>query len=233
MFAIRPGRIGPPRNLDEMLRSRWEQHRETNNEELKRRKALGVPLDDGDGPLVEIGEYESNENYRSIFVTMRSVSRREIMETDIRIKEISESVESKSEAVEKLRSDLETFEAMKEFCRLAVVKVGGFKDEDGEYSIEGADGLSQEQVEFLDECGLLFPIFACAKSFQYLEPEEKKLFGLQAPLTSQTPRSIADNAQNKEEGYSVVTGTPPVNGSSLQDMKATHVQEGYQSVTIG
>ena len=233
MFAIRPGRIGPPRNLDEMLRSRWEQHRETNNEELKRRKALGVPLDDGDGPLVEIGEYESNENYRSIFVTIRSVSRREIMETDIRIKEISDSVESKSEAVEKLRSDLETFEAMKDFCRSAVVKVEGFKDDDGEYSIEGVSGLSQEQVEFLDECGLLFPIFACAKSFQYLEPEEKKLYGVLVPLTSQTPHSTADNAHSKEGSYSVVTATPPVNGSNLQSMKTTRAPEGYQSVTIG
>lgn len=233
MFAIRPGRAGPPRSLDDMLRSRWEDIRKSNNDELKRRESSGVPLDDGGGPLEEIGEYESNDEYSNLFVTIRSVSRREVMETDIRIKEISESVKTTEEAVEKLRSDLETFDAMKEFCKVAIVRVDGFEDDDGNFSIVGDPGLSSEQVNFLDECNLLFPLFACAKSFQYLEAEEKKLYGLRAPSIYPTPRSIAVNAESLGESFSVVTEAPEVNGSKVRGTRDQPVHGGYPSDTIG
>lgn len=233
MFAIRPGRAGPPRSLDDMLRSRWEDIRKNNNDELKRRMTSGVPLDDGDGPIEEIGEYETSNEYLNLFVTIRSVSRRAVMETDIRIKEISESVKTTEEAVEKLRSDLETFDAMKEFCKIAIVRVDGFEDDDGGFSISGDPNLSSDQVNFLDECNLLFPLFACAKSFQYLEAEEKKHFGLRAPSISRGRHSIAANAENQGESFSVVTETPGVNGSRVPNMKGSPVHGGYPSDIAG
>lgn len=233
MFAIRPGRAGPPRNLDDMLRSRWETIRKENNEELSRRKIAGIPLDDGGGDLKEIREYEPNGEYAQLFLTIRSVSRRDVMETDIRIKEISDSVETTEKAIEKLRSDLETFDAMKEFCRISVAKVDGFQDDDGSYSLTGDPILSLEQINFIDECNLLFPLFACAKSFQYLEAEEKKLFGLRAQSIYPIRHSTAVNAENQEGSFSVVTGTQEASGSKAQKTKATHAPEDYQSATIG
>jgi len=233
MFAIRPGRIGPPRNLDVMLKARWDEIRDQNNEELKRRIASGVPLDDGDGPIEEIGEYESNEEYSKLNVTLRSVSRRDVMETDIRIKEISDSVKNTKEAIEKLRSDLETFDAMKSFCGIAIVKIDGFSDDGGDYCIEGDPNLSTEQVNFLDECGLLFPLFACAKSFQYLDSSEKKHYGLQAPLTYQVTHSIAANAENQDGSFSGAMGTRKVNGSKVQSTKPAPVHGGYPSEMDG
>ena len=232
MFAIRPGRVGPPRCLDTMLRERWDDIRKSNNEEVERRKKAGIPLDDGDGPLEMLDEYEGNEDYKKIFVSIRSVSRSAIMETDIRIKEIADHVKSQGEAAARLRADLETFKAMKDFCRISLASVGGFVDDDGDYVIEGSPELTEEQVEFLDENGMLFALFSVAKAYQYLTSEKKRRYGLQAPSTCPATVSTAGHAPSPGAGSSVATGTRNLNGSSGSST-TTHAQEDIQFVSLG
>ena len=228
MFAIRPGRVSRPYCLDDLLRQRWQDMQKSNNEEIEKRTRLGVPLDG----LEPMEDYEGNEDHKGIFVSLRSVSRSVVMESEIRVKEIAESVESKEKAIEKMRADLETFDAMKEFIGKAVAKVDGFHDENGPFSIEAAPELTRDDLEFIDQNGLLFPLYSVAKAYQWLTGEEKKRFGQPQPLTSQTHNLIAQHVSNSGATSLDATAERKANGLKVTK-KTTHVQEGEQSHTSG
>ena len=232
MFAYRPGQEGPLRCLDTMLRERWEEMQEANRAEIKRRKKGGVPLDDGDGPITASDTYDAEKDFEKIFVSIRAVSRRDIMETDIRIREIAEDTENKTEAMARLRSDLDTFDCMRGFVRRSIARVVGLEDDDGPYELRG-DPLSEEQVEFLDQCGLLFPLFAVSKSYQYLTGTQKKSYGLREPLTSQTVPLTAAPALSQGANSSDVMGAHNRPGLQAPNTKTILVPDGTPCVNPG
>lgn len=228
MFAIRPGRVSRSLCLDDVLRQRWDEMRQANRAEIEKRTKLGVPLDD----LEELDAYEGTPEHKGVFVTLRAVSRSLVMETDIRIKEISDAVASKKEASEKLRADLDTFGAMRFFVSKSVASVSGFYDDDGAFEIGGNPELSDDDVEFLDQNGLLFALFSVAKAYQYLSGDEKKRFGLHQQQTYQPRNLTADCARNNVEIYSGVTETHKANGLTVTE-KTIHAPGATQSGTSG
>lgn len=170
MYALRPGAVSPQRSLGAMLRQVHDDNRQRTLDEIKQRTSQGVPLDDGDGPLVDPGEYKGSPDLDGVMVSFRSVSAADVAKAELAI---SAAIEADSNA--------DLLRAMRCYVSAIACNLNGLADEDGAF---GIDVLTPAAMDTIESAGLLLPLYQACKVYQYLPGAKKKIYGSAQPLTS-------------------------------------------------
>lgn len=207
MYITRIGAVSPLLVLDDVLRDRHDDLRVTVDREIMLRRERGVPLDG----LEALAPYETNADYASIEIRVRTVTRSLLEEVDVLLRDVASRQAGDTGTV--LRVHEEAVELQSRLVAAAVVEVRGLVDDGGVVVIANETALTNHDVELLRTNGLLIPLFAAAKSWGYLSGEARGRCGKRQPLTS-APRTSAVTSVPSDSGLTRdVTVLRPTDGS--------------------
>lgn len=184
--------------LQDAWRDVVETRRRERSAEIERRKAAGIPLDDGDGPLEEFEAFVPDERLEGVTVRFRTVTPEVYAETTGEVQQFFDRVRSiPVDQAKALRvASVELGRAQAEFVRHAVAYIDGMQlEEDGELvaisaSADEDELLDVDVVSMLRSAGVVGALYATARDFQSLDPLARRRFGCAAPSTS-APLSAA------------------------------------------
>lgn len=171
-----PGETSDLVDVDAVLRARHEERAAAVLREIERRKASGAPLDDGDGPIEPLGDYESHyklEGVKARFVVLSEKRRRMLSARELaawaRMKDAKQDPEALAEATEAL------FDVRRAYVAEAVaeVRVGPVKA-----------ALDERGLDILERNHLITPLFSAAAAYQDLSPGKVSRSGSSLGSTS-------------------------------------------------
>lgn len=180
MIIYKPGQSLGRRSLGGVLRAKWDDDREAIVRAIAKRTAKGVPLDDGDGPLRDPGEYEADPEIDEVYIEVRALSVADVQKHDHAMSSTFSEV-VKSEGDERLAARGRNREAANAFIKAAVTSVTGISGKDGE---EIGGPLSDDVLEALWANNLAIAIVNAAQWLQHVRGEQRKNSGASQPKTS-------------------------------------------------
>lgn len=161
-----PGEESTPVVVQDALRMRHDRRRAAMLADIKKRTDGGAPLDDGDGPLVDPGEFSSRPDLEGVVVRFRVMSAKELRilraRVTTRLQGLLDARTIGAEAVAEATNQL--FDARRTFLQLSIVEIGG---------LEGISApLTEKHADALERSSLIMPLYEVAADFQEM-PEGK------------------------------------------------------------
>lgn len=151
--------------------------------EIERRKAGGIPLDDGAGPLTPLGPFVGVAGYDDVRVRFVALSekRRAALMADIDIAQAARAAFA-GKAIVDVAKDIVAADAAVEDAQVSFIRAAI----DELHTSDGKVDLSSEViVEGIKATGaLLAHLFIVARDFQGLSPGKEKRFGQHLPSTT-------------------------------------------------
>jgi len=211
IVVYKPGQSLGKRNLGGVLRAKWEDDREMILRAIKKRESKGIPLDDGDGPLTDPGEYTGDEELDGVSFEVKALSVDDIQKHGHAMSATADAIgAADGDAI--LDARRANRAAALAFLRAAVISIEGIGGPDGN-ATPMVGPLSDEDSEILWANDFAIPIVVAAQWLQHVRGEQRKNSGASQPQSS--PSSTATLAHSKNGSSAVVTMTPiPVGGSA-------------------
>lgn len=207
MYITRVGSVSPLLVLDDVLRDRHDDLRLGVDREIAARKDRGTLLDG----LEPIAPYETNTDYATVLVRIRTVARSLLEEIDVLLRDVTERVVGDVATTLRRHEDAVALQAR--LVAAAIVEVQGLGDDDGPVVVANDVGLTDRDVDLLRTNGLLTPLFAAAKSWGYLSGEARGRCGKRQPSTSAPRLSDATSVPKGSALPRDVTDLQPTTGS--------------------
>lgn len=251
-FSIRPGKVGGWRSVDVMLRQQHEQTQKVILEQIAKRKAKGIPLDNVDDWRGQVGDlldtFESTKD-RDAAVTLlerahaiangglRPLDDYEsdpaILGIEVRLRALSKEIVIEMATDIAAASPAASLAIGEAFLRKCLAGVRGVVLEEGDLAIDDLTPESPSMplvLALLNEAGLIPAIFNCARAYQSLSPKARRDYGSSAPSISE--RSCAPSALSLDEQASDArAGNPLPSFEERAASSPTPVLDGTCSVT--
>jgi hypothetical protein len=167
IVLVYPGQESTLLDLQEILKGRHDRHRKLVLDEVKRRTDGGIPLDDGDGPLRDPGEYSPRAQLDGIRVKLRVLSAKKIRHLNAAhasaLERVLRASKSESRDADMAEAVDAVFDARAQYISASVVTIAGVFERD----IDGKE-LDFNRYDALERNSLTTPIFEAAVEFQDL-----------------------------------------------------------------
>lgn len=257
MYAMRPGGISSPRNLDEMLRRLHELEREVILEQRAIREEAGVPLTDeqpwherayGVAAALERAVMDGDlEAARACLPSLQGLLAEPLEDPGeyvsdagaaklwFRFRSLSHAEHTDrlnaivAAAKEHGPTSDEVDALVAEYVKRVVVWAEGFEDDEGCYDIDEIDDAA---IGLFRSVGILYKLYLCARDMQRLEPHEKKVFGL-PPSTTPSTSASAIAAPPVDVPSGDATAAPSPSTGPAPSTRTTPVRGGTSSSSPG
>lgn len=194
--------------MQECLRAVHQSARERVLAEIARRTANGVPLDDGDGPITDPGDYVPRDDLDGVEVRLFILSERrkgmlqaahdQAMGRFLRENTLGGEDRDEVAVAEALGA---VFDARRAYVAEVVKDIAGV---DG--VARDGERLSESTLDALERAKLINPLFVAAQHLQGLDAAKAARFGRLPASTS--PVSIVESAQSSAASLAGVTVGP-------------------------
>lgn len=174
MILFKIGDETPYMPMNLCLKFQHEEYRKRVQESIEARKQTNIADQvekEGGMPISNIPPFEAIERYKDLKVSVRMTSADEYYLVSARISELS--TRHKTDEIDKVELNVELKKLQRDFLKLALVGVKGFKNEDGsDFDLDN----SEENILALDGGNYVQDIFAICQYYQGLNAAEKKRF---------------------------------------------------------
>lgn len=183
MIVFRAGENLGEKNLGKVLRERWDDNRAHVLAAIDKRKKAGAPLDDGDGPLRDPGEYDGDPELDDVTIEVVALSVADHQSVTSRLVEASRAIEGKTGADGDAARAAEMV-VVREALDLSLRKVAGMTGSDGEKVVVRCPPLNDDDWKMLGASGLITPLLSACMHVQGLRGAKKKTCGVSRRSTS-------------------------------------------------
>lgn len=232
-----PTGAGPLRNLDECLRAAHERLREVVDEEIARRREVGVPLDN-DTDFADIAvrlkkaeaaceEHDGAALKKCLSEALGAVSggleplspyqpSEDLASLSVRLKGITEADRL---AFDRRLSGCATPED-RHALKLSLVaecvdELVGLENDEGQVRIKAdGDRLPADALRVIEVADLTEALYQAIKAFHQIPAAKKKRFGLPAPLASETSIALAALSVSESSADATVAPKAPTDSQS-------------------
>lgn len=206
MIVFRAGEPLGEKNLGQVLRERWNDNRAHVLSAIDKRTKAGVPLDDGDGPLRDPGEYDGDPELDDVTIEVVALSVADHQSVTSRLVEASRAIEGKTGADGDAARAAEML-VVREALDLSLRKVAGMTDSDGA-KVSARHPLSDNDWAMLGASGLITPLLSACMYVQGLRGAKKKTCGASRRSTS-VSSTVIDALSLAAENEAVTMTQPP------------------------
>ena len=232
MIVFKRGTKLPPKYLTAVLRAQHEEAQKRQADELARRAERNIPASDekpcetcGKVPDVEpLGDFEGFEHLDGLRVVFRSLSTSEVRAYRLDMMsmvasftdEDSDDPEVQAKRYENLKkSERHAAELKRDVAVKLIASIDGLANTDGSDLLMPAEKeLSADELDLLEDNGLLDPLMSAGMYLQDLTDEARKNCGASQPSTSAS--TTAAPAHNTSDTAEVVTtSTGPIQAGEM------------------